>query len=69
MTVEQLINKLQELNPHDEVLIEINHDELVDLRGDNEITVELVTQYNRITTSDCLIEEGDRVRRAVVIRA
>jgi len=64
MTVEQLINKLQELNPHDEVLIEINHDELVSLREDNEITIELVTEHNRIA-----FEEEGNVRRAVVIRA
>ena len=67
MTVEQLINRLQELNPHDEALIEINHDELVSLREDNEITIELVTEHNRIAFEE---EEAEgNVRRAVVIRA
>ena len=67
MTVEQLINRLQKLNPHDEVLIEINHDELVSLREDNEITIELVTEHNRIAFED---EEAEgNVRRAAVIRA
>ena len=67
MTVEQLINRLQELNPQDEVLIEINHDELVSLREDNEITIELVTEHNRIAFED---EEAEgNVRRAAVIRA
>tara|TARA_B100000963_G_C22623273_1_gene671062 strand:+ start:162 stop:365 length:204 start_codon:yes stop_codon:yes gene_type:complete len=66
MTVQQLINKLQSLNPSDEVLIEINHDELVSLREDNEITVELVTNHNRIAFED---EEAEgNVRRAAVIR-
>ena len=64
MTVEQLINKLKELNPHDEVLIEINHDELVSLR-DNEIETQMVTEHNRIAFEE---EEGN-VRRTVVIRA
>ena len=67
MTVEQLINRLQELNPHDEVLIEINHDELVSLREDNEITVELVTEHNRIASEDEDVEGN--IRRAAVIRA
>ncbi len=67
MTVEQLINRLQELNPQDEVLIEINHDELVSLREDNEITIELVTEHNRIAFEDEDVEGN--IRRAVVIRA
>tara|TARA_R100000734_G_C3221308_1_gene32749 strand:- start:94 stop:297 length:204 start_codon:yes stop_codon:yes gene_type:complete len=67
MTVQQLINKLQSLNPSDEVLIEINHDELVSLREDNEITVELVTNHNRIAFEDEEVEGN--VRRAAVIRA
>tara|TARA_B100000073_G_C23670655_1_gene548480 strand:+ start:436 stop:639 length:204 start_codon:yes stop_codon:yes gene_type:complete len=67
MTVEQLINRLQELNPHDEVLIEINHDELVSLREDNEITIELVTEHNRIAFEDEDVEGN--IRRAAVIRA
>ena len=67
MTVEQLINRLQELNPQDEVLIEINHDELVSLREDNEITIELVTEHNRIAFEDEDVEGN--IRRAAVIRA
>ena len=66
MTVEQLIEKLKTLNPHDEVLIEINHDELVSLR-DNEIETQMVTEHNRIAFED---EEAEgNVRRTVVIRA
>ena len=68
MTVEQLIEKLRTLNPHDEVLIEINHDELVSLRGDSEITIELVTEHNRIAFEEEEAADGN-VRRAVVIRA
>ena len=67
MTVEQLIEKLKTLNPHDEVLIEINHDELVSLRGDNEITIELVTEHNRIAFEE--EEAAGNIRRAAVIRA
>ena len=67
MTVEQLIEKLKTLNPHDEVLIEINHDELVSLREDKEITIELVTEHNRIAFEDEDVEGN--VRRAAVIRA
>ena len=67
MTVEQLIEKLKEHDPKEEVLIEVNHDELVSVRN-CKIEIKLVTQYNRITTSDCHMEEGDRVRRAAVIR-
>ena len=65
MTVKQLIEKLKTLNLSDEVLIEINHDELVSLREDNEIRIELVTEHNRIAFEE---EEGN-VRRVVVIRA
>ena len=67
MTVEQLIEKLQSLNPHDEVLVEINHDELVSLREDSEITIELVTEHNRIAFEDEDVEGN--IRRAAVIRA
>ena len=66
MTVQELINKLQSLKPNDEVLIEINHDELVSLREDNEITIELVTEHNRIAFEDEDVEGN--VRRAAVIR-
>ena len=66
MTVEQLIEKLKTLNPNDEVLIEINHDELVSLR-DNEIETQMVTEHNRIAFEE---EEAEgNVRRAAVIRA
>ena len=66
MTVEQLIEKLKTLNPNDEVLIEINHDELVSLR-DNEIETQMVTEHNRIAFED--EEAVGNVRRAAVIRA
>ena len=64
MTVEKLIEKLKTLNPKDEVLIEVDYDELVALRGDSEITIELVSKHNRIASEE---EEGN-VRRAAVIR-
>ena len=66
MTVEQLIEKLKTLNPNDEVLIEINHDELVSLR-DNEIETQMVTEHNRIAFEE--EEAVGNVRRAAVIRA
>ena len=66
MTVQQLINKLQNLNPEDEVLIEFNHDELVSLR-DDEIETQWVTKHNRIAFEDEEVEGN--VRRAAVIRA
>ena len=51
MTVEQLINKLQSLNPNDEVLIEVDHDEIVPLEEDR-VVEDLVTPDHRLATPE-----------------
>tara|TARA_X000000368_G_C22887348_1_gene648013 strand:- start:263 stop:454 length:192 start_codon:yes stop_codon:yes gene_type:complete len=63
MTVEQLITKLQELNPHDEVIIEINHDLSVPLKEES-IVEDIVTPDYRLTTEDDV-----NSRRVITIRA
>ena len=63
MTVEQLINRLQELNPHDEVLIEVDHDEIVSLQEDR-IEEDLVTPDHRLATQEDL-----NARKVVLLRA
>lgn len=63
MTVEQLIEKLQELNPNDEVLIEVDHDEIVSLKEDR-VVEDLVTPDHRLTT-----QEDEDARKVVVLRA
>ena len=62
MTVEQLINKLQTLNPSDEVLIEVDHDEIVVLKEDR-IEEDLVTEDNRLAMGEDL--DG---RQVVILR-
>lgn len=62
MTVEQLINKLQTLNPSDEVLIEVDHDEIVVLKEDR-IEEDLVTEDNRLAMGEDL--DG---RKVVILR-
>ena len=66
MTVKQLIEKLQTINPSDEVLIELNHDELVSL-SEAAIETQRVTKHNRIAFEE--EEESGNVRRVAVIRA
>ena len=66
MTVKQLIEKLQTVNPNDEVLIELNHDELVSL-SEAAIETQRVTKHNRIAFEE--EEESGNVRRVAVIRA
>ena len=62
MTVEQLIEKLQSLNPTDEVVIERNHDYIVPLR-------ESSVEEERLTADYCHASEEDiDVKRVVVIR-
>ena len=63
MTVEQLIEKLKTLNPHDEVLIEVDHDEIVSLKEDR-VVEDLVTPDHRLTT-----QEDEDARKVVVLRA
>ena len=63
MTVEQLIKKLQSLNPEDEVLIEVDHDELVSLKEDR-VVEDLVTPDHRLATQEDL-----NARKVVLLRA
>ena len=62
MTVEQLIEKLQTLNPDDEVVIEVNHDDIVTLKEDR-IVEDIMTSNYRLTD-----EEDENSRRVVTIR-
>ena len=63
MTVEQLIEKLQTLNPNDEVLVEVDHDEIVSLNEDR-VVEDLMTPDHRLAT-----QEDEDVRKVVVLRA
>ena len=63
MTVEQLIEKLQSLNPKDEVLIEVDHDEIVTLKEER-VVEDLVSPDLRLAT-----EEDMDARKVVVLRA
>ena len=63
MTVEQLIEKLQTLNPNNEVLIEIDHDEIVSLKEER-VVEDLMTSDHRLTT-----QEDMDARKVVVLRA
>jgi hypothetical protein len=62
MTVEQLIEKLQSLNPTDEVVIERNHDDIVPLRESNVEEERLTKDYYHAS------EEDIDAKRVVVIR-
>ena len=61
MTVQELINKLQSLDPKADVLIEVNHDDIVSL-SEKKIEVEYFDRNNRLAT-----EEYD-ARKVVLIR-
>jgi|TARA_B100001059_G_C17706203_1_gene512917 hypothetical protein len=63
MTVQQLIEKLQSLNPHDEVVIEVNHDDIVPLKEDR-IVEDFMTQDHRLTT-----QEDVEARKVITLRA
>ena len=63
MTVEQLIEKLKTLNPNDEVVIELNHDDIVPLEEDR-IVEDIMTSNYRLTT-----EDYEDSRRVVTIRS
>ncbi len=62
MNVEQLIKKLQSLNPKDDVLIEVDHDEIVSLKEDR-VVEDLVTPDHRLAT-----QEDMDARKVVIIR-
>ena len=62
MNVEQLIEKLQSLNPKDEVLIEVDHDEIISLKEER-VVEDLVTPDHRIAT-----QEDMDARKVVLIR-
>jgi hypothetical protein len=61
MTVQELINKLQSLDPKSDVLIEVNHDDIVLLREER-IDEEYFDRDNRLAT-----EEYD-ARKVVLLR-
>lgn len=63
MTVQQLIEKLQSLDPRDEVVIEVNHDDIVLLKEDR-IVEDVITQDYRLAT-----QEDVETRKVVVLRA
>ena len=63
MTVQQLIEKLQSLNPHDEVVIEVNHDDIVPLKEDR-IVEDFMTHDHRLTT-----QEDVEARKVITLRA
>jgi hypothetical protein len=62
MTVQQLIEKLQSLDPHDEVVIEVNHDDIVPLKEDR-IVEDFMTQDHRLTT-----QEDVEARKVITLR-
>ena len=64
MTVEQLINKLQKLNPNDEVVIEVNHDLIVPLDEGRIEEDKITTDYYRALPD---FDEG--ARKVIVLRA
>lgn len=63
MTVEQLIEKLKTFNPNDEIVIEVNHDDIVSLEGER-VVEDLVTPDHRLAT-----QEDMDARKVVVLRA
>ena len=62
MNVEQLIKKLQSLNPKDEVVIEVDHDEIVSLKEER-VVEDLVTPDLRLA-----MQEDLDARKVVIIR-
>ena len=62
MTVQQLIEKLQSLNPDDDVLIEVDHDDIVPLEEDRVIE-DLMTPDHRLAT-----QEDMDARKVVLLR-
>ena len=62
MTVQQLIEKLQSLDAHNEVVIEVNHDDIVQLKEDR-IVEDFMTQDHRLTT-----QEDVEARKVITLR-
>jgi|13_taG_2_1085334.scaffolds.fasta_scaffold13727_3 hypothetical protein len=62
MTVQQLIEKLQSLDPHNEVVIEVNHDDIVLLKEDR-IVEDVITQDYRLAT-----QEDVETRKVITLR-
>lgn len=62
MTVQELIEKLQTLNPSVDVLIEVDHDEIISLKEDR-IEEELMTPDHRLAS-----QEDMDARKVVVLR-
>ena len=61
LTVEQFIEKLKTLDQKAEVLIEVNHDELIAIKDESRIGEEDVSlSYGRVT-------RGDEVKRKKVV--
>ncbi len=63
MTVQQLIEKLQTLNPDDDVLIEVDHDEIVPLE-EGRVIEDLMTPAHELAT-----QEDMEARKVVLLRA
>ena len=63
MNVEQLIEKLQSLNPKDEVLIEVDHEEIIALKEER-VVEDLVTPDHRLASREDL-----DARKVVLLRA
>lgn len=64
MTVQQLIEKLQSLDPHDEVVIEVNHDLIVPLDTESVEEGKITTDYY-----SALPDFDEGARKVVVLRA
>lgn len=64
MTVKQLIEKLQTLNPKDEVVIEIDHNEIISLKEERVEEGKITTDYYRALPD---FDEG--ARKVVILRA
>ena len=62
MNVEQLIEKLKTFNPNDEVVIEVNHDDIVPLKEDR-IVEDVITQDYRLATQEDL-----ETRKVITLR-
>ena len=71
MTVQELIEKLQTLNPKDDVIIEVDHDEFVPLKAER-VVEDLITPDYRLSAASsqwfCPAEDDEDARKVVVIR-
>ena len=71
MTVQQLIEKLQTLNPDSEVLIEVDHDEIVPLKAERVVEDLITPDYRLSAASSQWFRPGQEevdARKVVVIR-